>query len=39
MSDIEIVIAAMGKIAYNFWPILAVMGHMRYGKTSVITGS
>ena len=25
MSDIEIVIAAMGKIAYNFWPILAVM--------------
>ena len=25
MSDIEIVIAAMGKIAYNFWPILAVI--------------
>tara|TARA_B100000287_G_scaffold425495_1_gene471899 strand:+ start:285 stop:401 length:117 start_codon:yes stop_codon:yes gene_type:complete len=25
MSDIEIVIAAMGKIAYNFWPILVLM--------------
>jgi hypothetical protein len=26
MSDVEIVIAAMGKIAYNFWPVLAFMG-------------
>ena len=25
MSDIEIVIAAMGKIAYNFWPILVLI--------------
>tara|TARA_B000000557_G_scaffold80315_1_gene64424 strand:- start:868 stop:984 length:117 start_codon:yes stop_codon:yes gene_type:complete len=25
MSDIEIVIAAMGKIAYNFWPVVATV--------------
>ena len=35
MSDVEIVIAAMGKIAYNFWPILVLMaGYMVWESVS-----
>lgn len=31
MSDVEIVLAAYAKIAYNFWPVIvAVIGYMAW---------